>query len=61
MKVYNNYKIIDSKLFLYDGGRFYNKSVAQENQTTNRIANYLKISNSCIENSGFPNFMEMIR
>lgn len=60
MKVYNNYKIIDNKLFLHGEGRSDNKSAVRKNQTTDRRANCLKIQNGYIENSGFPNFVEVV-
>lgn len=35
-------------------------SVGRKNQTTDRTANCLEIQNSYIENSGFPDFVEVV-
>ena len=61
MKVYNNYKIIYNKLFLHNEGRFDSKSVVRKKQTTNEIVTCSEIVNSYLENSGFPNFVEVAR
>jgi|GEM_PF-815922 hypothetical protein cdiviTM7_01413 len=61
MKVDNGRKIIDNKLFLSDKSRFDNKSVVQVNQTTDKAVTYSRFLNNYVENSGFPDFVEVIR
>lgn len=60
MKVDNDRKIIDNKLFLRDKGRFDNKSFVRGNRTTDEAVTYSKILNNYIENPGFPDFVEVV-
>lgn len=60
MKVYNNYKIIYNKLFLHNECRFDSKSVVRKNQITNEIVTCSEIANNYVENSEFPNFVEVV-
>lgn len=45
------------KLFTVNGDSF---SVVRKNQTTNEIVTCSEIANNYVENSGFPNFVEVV-
>lgn len=45
---------------IFNEGEFDESSVIWKNQTTDKTVSYSKILNNYVENSGFPNFMEVV-
>jgi len=46
---------------LFDGGELDESSVVWNLRTTAKIAIYSAVPNGCVENPGFPDFVEVIR
>lgn len=54
------YRTVNNRQLLFSKSKLNMVPVVWKNQTTDRIANCLEIQNSYIENSGFPNFVEVV-
>ena len=55
------YNIMNDKLSLTSGSKSEETPAVWKNQTANRIVTCSEIMNSYVENSGFPDFVEVIR
>lgn len=55
------YNIMNDKLSLTSGSKSEETPAVWKNQTANGIVTCSEIMNSYVENSGFPNFVEVIR